>query len=400
MDTIPEFIPKLCVGVGGGGICDLKGLLSVLNHLQLKYLLLLITVIIGCKKHVGMTPNSIPHLKPITEKKENEIELIDTKHLGTKFKEIKEFTVGEHKGISLELFPTKEADYYQFYICSLDQKNCNPSKDDPKKFYLTTHQFASPPTGKIEVFAASCVNTKRAKDPAKNCGIYSKALFYMSQGKETDTKVHLEEREEIIEKNREVCHDFFDNIEVYYNKMVASYNFSQDALLQAVQKQLDMGKELSCELIYSTVYQDLIKQETPKPRAITDISNDKKRVWTPAAITLVTLGSISVSIGAAYIVKGMYATNFSRLLAKSLALTQKQDPQYTEALKNIEKNRTQFEQKLNKSIDELNLANKVDIEKKRLMDKFRDLYNNYAEAIKQGKDALHANKIKIEKSIK
>ena len=361
-------------------------LLLVGKHINI---LLLAAMIFGCRKHVGMIPNSKQNPNPITTEKEKKREPIVAKNLATKFKSVKEFTVGKHKGIDIELFPTKEADYYQFYICTVDNSNCAPPSNAPKKFYLTAHQFADPPAGKIEIFAASCVSSEKKDDTEEECGKYSKALFYMSQSAESETKSHLKAREEIVEKNRSDCHDFFDNIEEYYNKMKASYSFSQDALLQAVQKQLEMGKELTCELIFSEVYLDLTAQE--KPEGIPKSLNNNKLVWTPAAITLVTLGSISASIGTVFIAKA---------IAKSFALANTQEVQYTEALLEMKQNRIRLEEEMEKSTQKYKLEHNADIERNRIKDEIRDLYNNFAEVIKKGRDALHANKLKIESSIK
>ena len=352
----------------------------------------------ACKKHVGLTPNAILRDPGQNAEKQKKTEPIKLSSLTTTIKEIKEFTVGEHIGISLELFPTKYADYYHFYICSTEENKCNPVKTDPKKFYLTTHQFNNPPRGNIEVFVASCVAPKKVKNPEKNCGPLTKSAFFMNPSKDTKTKDLLEEREEIIEENRENCHDFFNNIESYYNKMIASYNFSQDALVQAVQKQLDMGKELSCELIYSNVYQDLITDETTKSEG--NSGSKKSRVWTPASITLVSLGSISAAAGVAYMAKGAYETNFAKAFARSLTLTQTENDEYAAALNNSKKLEDKLENELNKSYQKLNLANSKDRDKHNLILGLRDLYHQHTEAIEQGRAKLKANRLKIEKSIK
>ncbi|MFK7824071.1 MAG: hypothetical protein AB8G05_07940 [Oligoflexales bacterium] len=364
-------------------------------RLKVQIIFLILIGLLACKKHVGISPNGFRNLGPTLGENEKKIELA---FLKTRIKEIKEFTIGEHIGISFELFPTNGADFYRFYLCSSEENKCNPLKSEPKDFYLTTHQFINPPTGKIEVFVASCVNFKKVKNSDRNCGPFTVSAFRLNPSKNTETKELLEEREKIIEKNRENCHDFFDNIEVYYNKMIATHNFAQDALVQAVQKQLDMGKELNCELIYSSVYQDLISEEATESSESSE--SEKSKVWTPAAITLISLGSISAATGVAYMAKGVYETNFAKIFAKSISLVQAEDDEYAVALSTSKELQKKLEKNLGNAFQELNLASSKDREKHSLLLGLKELYYQQTEAIKKGRARLKANKSKIEKSIR
>ena len=284
----------------------------------------------SCRKHVAYDDNPLMTIPAASQRKTTgtnpqsqaalPVQKIDGSLLLTTIKSVEEYKLGGHTGVTINIDRGNEPDFYQFYICETKTSKCSPKPQTPGEFVFASHQFHYPPTGLVEVSVRACIRAEKAIDPNQLCGKFAVESISLSGTENPKVADLLKEREGILSDGKKDCSDFFENTKYYYDILRTDPNLTQMKFTESVKQQLDMGKDLSCELIYSTVYDDMSKVSENSTEQNTQEKSTEKKGWTPKAITLVSLGGASVLVGGAFIAKSA-GFDITSALSKALRLS-------------------------------------------------------------------------------
>lgn len=293
----------------------------MLLYIQRTLLLLwLAEALSGCRKHVSYEDNPLQkpeegvHQEQPADfpRKRDEIRTpeIFIQHL-------EEFRTGGQTGVSIYMsHQDQKPDYYRYYICQHNGGNCQPSPQSPGEFAFSGHRHYNAPAGLVTVFVSGCLRPKNESSRLPLCSPFVSQQISLSPSTE-DPKLSqiLTRLDQLMQEGRKDCLDFFEKSSLYYNKLkVQPEIFSESAFIRAVREQMDAGQDLSCQLIYSSAYDELLRKaeehsaETQKPTEQGGLTSQKQSQWTPKNIFLVMLGSVGVLAGGAVVLKSLFLT--------------------------------------------------------------------------------------------
>ena len=367
--------------------------------------IIMVIIIFGCKKNIKYKKNNlrdpIPTSAPAIAKPAQNFQIknfflpkkINGAQLTATIKSLESFNIGGHIGITINMYQGGFQDYYQFFICNRKSLVCSPKAQSPREFALSGHQYFLPPSGLVEVSVRACIRTERALNASHLCGKYTTDSITLSPSANEKITNLLTERRNILDNAKKECFDFFDKTLAFNEIFSKDLSLSKTVIAKALKKQHEVGKDMSCELVYSPLFDEILENAEEIQKNADDEKN--KSNWTPKSITLLSLGTISVLAGSVFIAKSA-GYDFRSLFRKTkLGLTETNDSSLDSRLNNSHKG-------VAKAINiHIGLASKSikDEQHNAELELIEKIYRKQSNLIKKNKDLLSSNLEKLREAI-
>ena len=359
----------------------------------------------SCRKHVTYKENGLSgpvkgteaNTKPVLEdKKKTPSEPTKTKAASLKvyIKSLKEFKLGGQTGVSIFIERDKEPDYYRYFICNDKSLSCNPEPQAPGEFVLSGHQHSTPPGGRVTVHVSACIRSDRSLNRQGICGPFSRAHITLRPSEDPKLTKELEELAHLRRAGKKDCQDFFDRVGFYYDRIKGDKKLSESQLMRSVRQQMELGKDLSCELVYSTAFDELVKEAESGKAAEEPAPSEKRRKWGPESVALVSLGSFSTLTGAGIIAQ-TYGFDIRRLIPGFRLTIGRSSATDHSHMKNLIHSVNQ-----NKGAFSELAASISDFDKSRDVKGLLDLYQHYTHSLKKSQDFIAARVDKIKEYLR
>ena len=357
--------------------------------------IIMVFIIFGCKKNIKYKKNNlrdpIPTSARAIAKPAQNFQIknfflpkkINGAQLTATIKSLERFNIGEHAGITINMYQGGIQDFYQFFICNRKSLTCHPKAQTPGEFALSVHHYHLPPSGLVEVSVRACVRPERAINPGQLCGKYTTDSLSLGPSGNPEIKKILSDRNSKLDQAKKQCFEFFEKIKPFQEKLSSHPELSETIIARSLQKQLEVGKDTSCELIYSTLYEEISEHseiaDKMEANSTKGESSDKSG-WTPKSIALLSLGGIAAIGGGVLVAK---SAGFDFWKVKIKLTNTDSSPHYLEAKKFYD----QLRQKIHKD-DILTKETDKKVADLNLIKEVQNLYQKHAYQIEINRNAL------------